>query len=54
MDNKRDIIKVDKIGKLDQEFIARAFLPLVEDFFKKPGVKEDYEKWLKNHNKISV
>jgi len=44
------IIKIDSINKTEQEIIARSFLPLIEDYFKNPDVKQDYEKWLKKRN----
>lgn len=44
------VIKVDSISKTEQEIIARSFLSLVEDYFKNPDVKQDYEKWLKKRN----
>lgn len=48
------IVDISKINKTAQECIARAFLPMVEDYFKDPDVQRKYELWLKKRNKKSV
>lgn len=47
-------IQVNKISKSDKEMIARVLLPKIDDYFKRPGVEEDFKIWLQKRNKICV
>ena len=42
-------IKLENIPEDRLEILARATLHAVERFFAKPGVREEYEKWLKEN-----
>lgn len=44
-------VDVNKIPENDDRRIARATLRAVENFFQIPGVKEEYEEWLKDYRK---
>ena len=50
----KGIVDINKINKTAQECIARAFLPMVEDYFKDPAVQHNYELWLAKRKKSSV
>lgn len=47
-------VQINKISKKDKEIIARVLLPHVEGYFKRPGVENDFKKWLKKRGKIYV
>ena len=47
-------IQINKISKSDRDTIARVLLPHIEEYFKRPGVEDDFKKWLKERNKICV
>jgi len=39
------------VSQEDRELIGRGFLACVEDYFKKPGVEDDFKKWQQKRNK---
>lgn len=47
-------IDYSKISNEDKEIIGRRFLACVEDYFKRPGVEEDFKIWQANRKKIYV
>ena len=47
-------IDINKISKNDKAIIGRRFLACVNDYFKKPGVEEDFKLWLAKRNKNYV
>ena len=54
MEIKKCKIDINKIPKEDREIIVRRFLACVKDYFKKPGVEEEYKLWLAQRDKNFV
>ncbi len=44
------IINIENISEVEQERIARIFLPAIEDYFKDPEVQRNFKIWQKNRN----
>lgn len=44
------IINTDKISEVEQESIARIFLPAIEEYFKDPQVQRNFKIWQKKRN----
>lgn len=44
-------LDISKIPEHEVDHLARATLRAVTRYFEIPGVKEDYEKWLKGYKK---
>ena len=42
---------ISKVPQHEVNHLARATLQAVERYFEIPGVKEDYEKWLKDYKR---
>lgn len=47
-------LDLTKVSKEDKEHIGRGFLACIEDYFKKPGVEEDFRLWQEQRYKMSV
>lgn len=49
-------VKVDPslIPEHEMNILARETLRAAEKYFQQPGVKEDYEKWLKEYKKRKI
>ena len=39
------IINIENISEVEQERIARIFLPAIEDYFKDPEVQRNFKIW---------
>lgn len=52
MDNSRTFIKIntDEIPEYKRLALAKTVIDLTNEYFSKPGVEEDFQKWLVKRN----